>query len=632
MATIVDALVVTFGLDTSQFKKEKAETTKATKQLTDAEKRSGKEIEEANKRAGESFKRVRNEVLSLLAIFTAGMGLKNFTESTIASAANLGFMAKNLQMSTTELSAWQRAAERAGGSAEGITKALQDSQQTVAKFKIGQVDDSAQAFLRWGGNVNDLKDGNTYLLARSRIIHSMFEQDPARARLIAQAMGVGDGEFNLIKQGPQAIEALVAAQRKNSAVTDEMAAKALKLKNEWLDLSDRLKYTGTTIVLELIPIFEKWAQKLQVLADWVADHKADIAQWIDNAIAAVQRFIQWADKAAESVGGWKNVLIALAAIKVLSATSGLLGLAGALTSVGGALGGLAAAPAIAGLATLVGLAGLSIEKIKESTEPGHFVGRNAGAKNQVPLRKSDTNAALWENVKSGSKSFFTTEKGHFVSRTNGAEQQRARVALDYFMKQGWSREQAAGIVGSLQQESGVDPTSRNKSSGAYGIGQWLGSRVADFKTWSGHNLEGSSIEEQLAFMQYELTKGKEQAAGRQLRAARTAQEAAAIHAQAYERPGAAEANIAQRQAYASALLAAAAQANAAQIAAQVPSARDAAPSTSNVSTSTSTAETHVTGPITINTKATDAAGIARDLHGAIGQYNFTVPQANTGVS
>src|ERR1700759_2790407 len=105
MATIIDALVVTFGLDTSQFKKEKAETTKATKQLTDAEKRSGKEIEEANKRAGESFKKVRNEVLGLLAIFTAGMGLKNFTESTIASAANLGFMAKNLQMSTTELSA-----------------------------------------------------------------------------------------------------------------------------------------------------------------------------------------------------------------------------------------------------------------------------------------------------------------------------------------------------------------------------------------------------------------------------------------------------------------------------------------------------------------------------------------------
>lgn len=607
MATIIDALVVTFGLDTSQFKKEKAETTKATKQLTTEEKKAAKDIEDANKRAGESFKRVRNEVLSLLAIFTAGMGLKNFTESTIASAANLGFMAKNLQMSTTELSAWQRAAERAGGSAEGITKALQDSQQTVAKFKIGQVDDGAQAFLRWGGNVNDLKDGNTYLLARSRIIHSMFEQDPARARLIAQAMGVGDGEFNLIKQGPQAIEALVAAQRKNSAVTDEMAAKALKLKNEWLDLSDRLKYTGTTIVLELIPIFEKWAQKLQVLADWVADHKADIAQWIDNAIAAVQRFIQWADKAAESVGGWKNVLIALAALKVLSMSSGILSLAGAFLKLAGALGSVstAGAAALPILAKLLGVAGLVLHS--------ENLNENEGRTTQPGDR--------WDGDPIGTK-----------RRGGVAKDPAAQAAVARFMQMGWSKEQASGLVANLWKESLLDPKAVGDNGHAYGIGQWHEDRQEEFRKLFGIDIRKSSLDQQLQFANYELTQGNEQRAGRQLRGATNALDAGAIVSRYYERPADTEGEAQRRAGAAADLYAALGRANAAQIAAQAPGARDAAPSTSNVSTSTSTAETHVTGPITINTKATDAAGIARDLHGAIGQYNFTVPQANTGVS
>jgi hypothetical protein len=632
MATVVDALVVTLGLDLAAFKRGKADATKATKTLTAEEKSAAKEVEAANKRAADSFQKVRNEVLALVAIFTAGMGIKNFTESTINSAASLGFMAKNLDMSTRELSAWQRAAERAGGSAEGITSALQASQQEVAKFKLGQVSDSQQWFLRFGGSVKDLKDGNSYLLARSRIVANLFKTDPGRARLVAQQMGIGDGEFNLIKQGPQAILALVAAQEKNSAITEKQAAQALKLKNEWLDFSDRLKYVGTTILLELMPVFEKWLQKLQAMADWVADHKADITAWVDNAVAAAQRFVEWADKAADSVGGWKNVLIAFAALKVLSMASGLLGLAGALTSVGTALGGLGGAAAIAGLATLGGVAGLAIFKLKDSTEGGHFVGRNAGAKNQNPLRKEDTNEALWDSVKSGVKSFFSIDKGHFVSRTNGAEQQRARVARDFFISQGWTPAQAAGIAGSLEQESGVDPASRNKKSGAYGIGQWLGSRVADFKAWSGHDLEGSSFEEQLAFMQYELTKGKEQAAGRQLRAARTAAEAAALHATAYERPGADEANISQRQAYAAALLTGAGQSNAALIARQGVGARDVASGSSSTSTSTTTAETNINGPITIHTQATDAHGIARELGGAVARYSFTVPQANTGVS
>jgi hypothetical protein len=47
---------------------------------------------------------------------------------------------------------------------------------------------------------------------------------------------------------------------------------------------------------------------------------------------------------------------------------------------------------------------------------------------------------------------------------------------------------------------------------------------------------------------------------------------------------------------------------------------------------TSSAETNINGPITIQTQATDAQGIAREFGKAVGKYSFTVPQANTGLT
>jgi hypothetical protein len=613
MATIVDALVVTLGLDFSSFKQGKAQASDATKKLTEDEKRAAKEIEAANKRAADSFRTIRNEVLALVGLFTAGMGLKNFTENTINSAANLGFMAKNLQMSTQDLSAWQRAAERAGGSAEGMTTALQASQSTVAKFKLGQVGEDVQSFLRWGGSVKDLKDGNSYLLARSRIISTMFKSDPARAQVVAQQMGISPEMFNLMKMGEQGILALVDAQKKNSAITDKQAAQALELRNKWLDFKDRLQVVGTTIVLELMPLFERWLQKLQKLADWVADHKADIAAWVDNAVAAVEKFIGQVDKAVDSVGGWKNVLIAFGALKVLSMSSGILSLATSLLSLGSALGGVstAGAAALPVLAKLLGVAGLAL----------HSENLNEGEADEIEKHRPKS-GETWQGDPIGDK-----------RRGGAGKDANAQAAVASLMKMGWSKEQASGLAANLWRESLLNPQAVGDNGHAYGIGQWHEDRQEAFKKLFGIDIRKSTLDQQLQFANYELTRGNEQSAGRRLRGATSASEAGSIVSRYYERPGDTEGEASKRAGYAADLYASIGRANAAQIAGQGIGARDVAPVAPNVSTSTSSAETHINGPITIQTQATDAQGIAHDFSQAMSnKFSFTVPQANTGVS
>ncbi|WP_157653235.1 phage tail tip lysozyme [Burkholderia ubonensis] len=607
--TIVDALVVTLGLDTSAFKRGKSEAGAATKKLTAEERAAAKEIEERNKKAAESFRSIRNEVLALVAIFTAGVGIKQFTESTINSAVNLGYMAQNLKMSTTELSAWQRAAERAGGTSEGITNTLLASQNDISKLKFGQVTEGVQWFLRMGGSVKDLKDGNSYLLARARIISSMFKTDLGRARFIAQQMGIGDGEFNFLKQGEGAVLALVDAQKKNSAVTERQAEQALKLKNAWLDVRDRLQYVGTTILLELMPTFEKLLGKLQNMADWVADHKADISAWIDRAVTSVQQFVQWADKAAESVGGWKNVLIAFAGLKLLSMASGVLSLAGAFLKLGGALGavGTNGGAALPIIGRLLGIAGLAL----------YSQGLNEGEDQTRLTQPGDT----WDGDPVGKAR---------AAANSGSLADRQQYLLGRLKEAGYTDAQAAGIVGSLRQESQLDPNAVNKSSGAAGIAQWLGPRARQFEKQFGHSLAQSTFGEQVDFMLWEL-KNTEKQADQRIRLARSPEFAAEVHSREYERPGAAEANIARRQQYAREVFGGLGQANATQIAQQTAAAAAPAPSTST-STSTSTNETNINGPITVHTQATDAPGIARDLGGALRRYSFVVPQANTGLS
>ncbi len=121
--------------------------------------------------------------------------------------------------------------------------------------------------------------------------------------------------------------------------------------------------------------------------------------------------------------------------------------------------------------------------------------------------------------------------------TPGSQQERINQAMGFFESQGWTHAQAAGIVGNLQAESGVDPNRGQDGGGpGYGLAQWEGPRQRDFANWAGHDIHQSTFREQLEFIQHELTT-TESSAGNALRGATTASDAAQIVCNRYERPG-----------------------------------------------------------------------------------------------
>ena len=193
---------------------------------------------------------------------------------------------------------------------------------------------------------------------------------------------------------------------------------------------------------------------------------------------------------------------------------------------------------------------------------------------------------------------------------------------------GWTQPQASGIAASFTQESNLRHDAVNPKSGARGIGQWLGSRVSDFKAWAGHDLKSSTIDEQLQFFHHEVTNGKEQDAGRKLRATKTAAEAARVHSEAYERPGKDEANNARRMRIAEQINTQLSTQNAAA-AANMPAGAKQLGGRSLLGGNTSTTDVKVAN-INIQTQATDAKGIAQAIAPAVENYSF-VMQANGGL-
>lgn len=110
----------------------------------------------------------------------------------------------------------------------------------------------------------------------------------------------------------------------------------------------------------------------------------------------------------------------------------------------------------------------------------------------------------------------------------------ASDAVSYLMGKGWTREQAAGIVGNLQAESNLKVNSIGDGGQAYGIAQWHPDRQANFRKVIGKNIQGSTLQEQLDFLSWELA-NSEKNAGAWLKNAKTAEEAAVYFDKFFER-------------------------------------------------------------------------------------------------
>ncbi len=241
MATIVDALIVTLGLDGANFRRGSAEARQSMRDTTQEAGRTARELDAKGRQAAQFFASIKTEALSLLAVLTAGAGLKSFIKDSVTSSAEMGRLAKNIGLGTEAVSAWQGAAARNGGTADAMAATLRNVSGELAKFKMGLSSDFVAWFARGGGDFTTLRDASSTLIEMSRIISALDAKDPGKALLVAGNLGVDEKTFNFLRQGPQLVQAQIDAQVRLGTVTkaDSDAAQALQSRMEALNQSSQ---------------------------------------------------------------------------------------------------------------------------------------------------------------------------------------------------------------------------------------------------------------------------------------------------------------------------------------------------------------------------------------------------------
>jgi len=407
-------------------------------------------------------------------------------ESVAREYEGLFYLSQRTRSSVNDLKAYSYAAKQIGIDAGQSTSTIQSFAAAMRR------NPGVQAFVAANGGVGkDAVEQLTNFIATQK---QLFGEDGYFVAAMNAAIGgIPEDTFrqmwdNLPKMNTASKE-MKRLRMEAGLAGDELTNKGVEFANAWDHLLGVLDIGKDRIANDLIDPTTKGVKAIDEIVQ--AFNRADVASngWLGTIVGV-----------GSAVGG---TTAAIALLLRMLGFGGLAGLAGrgALALIGGAAGG-AAAGAYYGF-------GLN--------------GETAGKADDEPLSKE-----------------YRAKHGSFRGGTADAMRDQT---IAYFMGQGWSRAAATGIAANIGAESNFNPAAVGDGGQAVGLAQWHPDRQRAFKEWSGKDLAGSSFQDQLAFIQHELTAGRDagaRRAGEKLRTESDAYNAGAIFSGLYERPAGAE--------------------------------------------------------------------------------------------
>lgn len=456
----------------------------------------GLKVDEKSFQQGQNaFTGLTNSALKLGAVLASKLAIDKVVGDFKAAGTELDNFNRLTGLSTQKVQALGQALTAQGGNASDALSAMQKLQDLMSSPITGNVG--------WFGDVAKLGlDPNAIIGAQdtaealTNIAGAFEKMTPLNQRLAGQALGFDENTVRLLMKGRDEVERQLDSRGKLGVMTQRQIEDAARLTKATSELNLVFTDMGNTIAGELVPAFAEMAE------DFTEFYRTN-KDLVDSGLEVFFGTLA------------KNIELVSAALILMGGASALKGLAALRALVGGsAAAGGAAAGSAAGVSAMT-VAGGGLAALLYSS------GLNAGEDEELRnnrLRKGGSEAAA--------------------------------AVIDFFRAKGWTEDQAKGIAANLEQESGFRADAVGDGGNAYGLAQWHPDRQANFARYSGKDIRQSSAQEQLEFIHYELTRGREKSAGDRLKMAGSASEAAGIVSQYYERPADQSGEMARRAAIA----------------------------------------------------------------------------------
>lgn len=254
-ATVIDALLVTLGLDASNFRKGQQEVSDDLKKQREDAKNTAKEMAEQGKKAASFFSSIKTELLALTGVTVTAGGLMSLVKNTTSSLMDLSIQSKALGMTARELDGFGKAAESAGSSFERITAALQGFQAAKQGSLFGDTSSPIFSGMRMltalTGDTFDVYSKDAKSLARSYLESLRKVKDPNIRRQIGAMGGFDDATIQRNQEGRFLPD--VDRLTKSSGITDASTKGAKEFTAAWAELGQNLDTVKNQIYEGLIP-------------------------------------------------------------------------------------------------------------------------------------------------------------------------------------------------------------------------------------------------------------------------------------------------------------------------------------------------------------------------------------------
>ena len=537
MATIIDSLIVTLGLDSKGFNSGKQKVDSGLKDT-------GKAADDTSK----SFSSLGKGAAAFLAVIGGAAAIKHFVTNTIESSAALDRLSKNLNTNVSTISAWSNAVEMSGGSAAGLQGTMDMLSKAQTSFNLTGSSSIIPFLTALGMSLNAVGEKavpveETLLTLADKLSH----MDRTQANNMAQMYGgIDQGTLNLLLQGREAVEKAIKQQKEYGAVTKKQAEESSKMQAQLVRLKQEFAGFGRDMLSEAIPILEKVVQGFSKFAAWIRDNQ-EFVKVFAVSIAAI-------GIAAMPINATAVAVVALAAAFAGLNDDYKVWKNGGISAFNWSLFTKGLDVAAFEIETFrKGIANV-ITGLNEAAAAGDafFKGDFKGAKAHA--------AAFMEAAKAKRQSFEDWKKEQPASKDENDDQSFVRLerekgtherviqAVKYYEDNGFTRDQALGMASSIKGESGptLDPKA-NKNPYSYGAFQLEKERQDIYKAVTGKNYKDADWAEQLRYSLYELTHN-EKPAGDKIKKAKSQYESSKLMTTEFFRPNKKEVQAEKRAA------------------------------------------------------------------------------------
>lgn len=218
----------------------------------------------------------------------AALAITGLTVASTRASDEQGKLADEIGDTVENIDALQFAAQRTGGSAEGMASSLQQLSIRAAEAARG-VGSGIEAFGLLGISTTDvngkLKSTSGLMLEISKEFQGLSRAEQIE---LADKLGLRDS-IRLLQQGPSAIRALITEARELGVTTAEDAKIAAEFQDSLTDLWRVTKQLTRAFVKELAPILKNLVTQI---TDWWKLNRQMIEQnmpkWVENFTKAIK--------------------------------------------------------------------------------------------------------------------------------------------------------------------------------------------------------------------------------------------------------------------------------------------------------------------------------------------------------